>query len=290
MSGGKITALALAVVVLLGASMSVFIVRQGQQAVLFRFGRVVHANYKPGLYFKIPVVNKVRIFDKRILTIDNPPERFLTVEKKNLMVDFFVKWRITDPAQYYRATGGDERNASQRLLEIIKNGLRAQFAKRTVRQVVTAERSEIMGVVTAQANQAVRDFGVHVIDVRIKRIDLPEAVSGSVYQRMRSERERTAKQLRAEGAEKAEEIRAEADRKRTEILAQAYRQAQEIRGEGDARAARIYARAYQQDPGFFTFYRTMEAYRKSLAGKGNLIAVEPGKGFFKYLRSSPSGQ
>ncbi|HYW03856.1 MAG TPA: protease modulator HflC [Gammaproteobacteria bacterium] len=285
MSGGKIATLVLTVLVLLAASMSVFIVREGQQAVLFRFGQVVKTNYKPGIYFKVPIANKVRIFDKRILTLDNPPERFLTVEKKNLMVDFFVKWRITDPAQYYRATGGNRRNASQRLLEIIKNGLRAQFAERTVKQVVTAERSDIMGAVTKQANKAVEDFGVHVVDVRIKRINLPDAVSGSVYQRMRSERERTAKQLRAEGSEKAEQIKARADRKRTEILAEAYRESQQIRGAGDARAARIYAHAYRKDPSFFTFYRTMEAYRKSIGGKGDLMALQPDSDFLKYLQS-----
>ncbi|HYW92698.1 MAG TPA: protease modulator HflC [Gammaproteobacteria bacterium] len=285
MSGGKIATLVLAVVVLLAASMSVFIVREGQQAILFRFGQVVKTNYKPGLYFKLPIANKVRIFDKRILTLDNPAERFLTVEKKNLMVDFYVKWRITDAAQYYRATGGNRQNASQRLLEIIKNGLRAQFAERTVKQVVTAERSDIMGTVTRQANKAVQDFGVHVVDVRIKRIDLPDAVSGSVYQRMRSERERTAKRLRAEGSEKAEQIKAQADRKRTEILAEAYRKSQQIRGEGDAQAARIYARAYRKDPSFFTFYRTMEAYRKSIGGKGDLMALQPDSDFLKYFQS-----
>ena len=257
---------------------------------MFRFGEIVRSDFSPGLHFKVPIYNKVRKFERRILTFNNPSEAFLTKEKKNLIVDFFVKWRITDAAQYYRATAGNEDSAAQRLIEIIKDGLRAEFAKRTIQQVVTAERSELIGDMLARASSTARDLGISIVDVRVKRLDLPDEVSESVFNRMRQERARVASQYRAEGAEASERIRAEADRERTVILAEAYRDAERERGLGDARAAEIYAEAYERHPEFYAFYRSMRAYRESLGQEQDVLVLSPDSDFFKYLNrpgSSP---
>lgn len=272
--------IALIVLVLL---LSVFTVGEREYAIKFRFGEIVRSDYEPGLYFKTPLVNTVRKFDKRILTLDNQPEEFLTAEKKNVIVDFFVKWQITDIENYYRATGGREEAAQHRLLQIMKDGLRNEFARRTVQQVVSAERAEIMDIMTKVARDAAHEFGITIVDVRVKRIDLPDEVSNSVFDRMTQERARVAAQLRAEGAEAAERIRAEADRKRTVILAEAYRDAESIRGEGDAKAAEIYANAYERDAEFYAFYRSLEAYRRSIGNGQDVLVLEPDSEFFRYF-------
>jgi membrane protease subunit HflC len=225
-----------------------------------------------------------------VLTIDNPQELFLTFEKKNLFVDFFIKWRITDVQAYYRATRGDESLAAQRLLEIVKDGIRGEFAKRTVPQVVSAERRELMDRMLADVRKSASELGIEVIDVRVKRTEFPEQVSDSVFERMRQERARVAAELRAQGAEAAEQIRAEADRQRVVTIAEAYRDAEKIRGQGDAEAARIYADAYRRNPDFFTFYRSMQAYRASLGKDSGLMVLDGGGEFFRYLREPGAGQ
>lgn len=274
--------LAVIVISALGGSPA-FVVGEREHAIKFRFGEILRSDYEPGLHFKIPFVNNVRKFDNRILTLDNEPEEFLTEEKKNVIVDFFVKWQITDVDSFYRATGGYESNATDRLIKIMQDGLRNEFAKRTVREVVSAERTEIVDRMTREARNAAKDFGISIIDVRVMRIDLPDAVSASVFQRMTQERARIAAQLRAEGAEAAERIRAEADRRRTVILAEAFREAERIRGEGDALAADIYATAYKQDAEFYSFYRSLEAYRKSIGGSQDVLVLEPDSEFFQYF-------
>ena len=255
-------------------------------ALRFRFGEVIQTDYEPGLHFKVPFVNNAEKYPKQILTINNPQELFLTMEKKNLYVDFFIKWKINDVQQYYRATGGDELVAAQRLLETVKDGIRAEFAKRTVVEVVSEERREIMADMLDRAAGNAITLGIELIDVRVKKIELSDEVSESVYNRMRQERARIAAELRAEGSEAAAKIKAEADRSVTVTLANAYKDSEIIRGEGDARQTEIYAAAYQKDSEFYSFTRSMEAYKKSI-GTGNDILVLDAKGdFFRYLNQS----
>jgi membrane protease subunit HflC len=267
-------------------SASVFTVDEREFAIKLRFGEILSDEFEPGLHFKIPFVNNVVKYDDRILTRNNPTEEFLTQEKKNLQVDFYVKWRITDPGQYYQAVGGDELIATNRLIEIIKDGIRAEFAKRTVQQVVTADRREIMDDMMDTAGRTAGELGIEVVDVRVKRLDLPDEVSDSVFNRMRQERAQVAAQLRAEGEETAERIRSEADRDRTITLAEAYKQAEEIRGEGDAEAADIYAAAHQRDPEFYSFYRSLQAYRRSLGAEGDIFVLGPDSEFFRYMKEA----
>ncbi len=269
---------------LIVGSFSVFTVHEREKAILFRLGEIVKTDFTPGLYFKMPFVNNVRVFDARIQTLDAEPERYLTSEKKNVIVDAFVKWRIGDVERYFTSTGGDPSTANSRLAQIIKDGLRGEFGKRTIQEVVSGERKEIMDILTAQANEQAKTFGIDLVDVRIKRIDLAKEISDSVYRRMEAERLRVAKDLRARGAETAEVIRAEADRKRTVLLAEAYREAQTIRGEGDGAAAKIYADAYNQDKEFYALYRSLSAYRRTFADKGDVLVVEPDSEFFKYFK------
>ncbi len=283
MIGNRSLLVLLAILLVIG-SMSIYTVDQREHAIKFRFGEIVDSDIEPGLHFKIPIVNNMRFYPNRILTVNNPEENFLTSEKKNLVVDFFVKWRIVDVDDYYRATGGEEILAAQRLLEIVKDGIRAEFAKRTVPEVVSAERRELMDGMLTRAQQDAKLFGIDVVDVRVKRIEFRGEVSESVFNRMRQERVRFASQLRAEGAENAERIRAEADRERTQILAAAYRDAEKIRGEGDARAARIYASAYEKDPEFYAFYRRLNAYRASLGTGKDLLVLDPDNDFLRYLK------
>jgi len=278
-----VIALALAVIV---AMMSIFFVDERDLAIKFRFGEIIDSDFEPGLHFKVPIINNVQFFPRRILTITNPQELFLTLEKKNLFVDFFVKWRINDVAAYYRATRGEELLSSQRLLEIVKDGIRAEFAKRTVPEVVTAERRELMDRVMSEATQAAVQLGIEVIDVRVKRIEFSEEVSESVFNRMRQERARTAAELRAEGAENAEQIRADADRQRTVILAEAYRDAEKIRGQGDAVASETYAKAYGKNKDFFRFYRSIEAYRNSIGTGNDILVLGSDSDFLRYLNRS----
>jgi membrane protease subunit HflC len=265
------------------ASMSIFYVDERELAVKFRFGDIRKADYEPGLHFQVPVINNVEFFPRRILTITNPQELFLTFEKKNLFVDFFIKWRIKDVSTYYRATRGEELLAAQRLLEIVKDGIRAEFAKRTVPEVLTAERRELMDDMLTKARTNAEQLGIEVIDVRVKRIEFSDEVSESVFNRMRQERARTASELRAEGAENAEQIRADSDRQRTVILAEAYRDAEIIRGQGDAIAAETYAGAFQKNEEFYRFYRSMEAYRSSIGGGNDILVLDTKSEFFRYM-------
>jgi modulator of FtsH protease HflC len=271
---------AIVAVVLYG---SVFIVGERDLAIKFRFSEIVKSDYEPGLHFKLPYVNSYELYPSRLQTINNPQELFLTKEKKNLYVDFFVKWRIVDVGEYYKATSGDSYVAAQRVLEIVKDGIRGEFAKRTVPEVVSSERREIMGDMLERAQANAIPLGIDVVDVRVKRIEFSDTVSESVFKRMREERSRVAAELRAEGAENAETIRAEADRARTVLLAEAYRDAEIIRGEGDANAADIYAKAYSKDPEFYSFYRSIEAYKNSLGAEGDLLVLDSNSDFLRYL-------
>jgi len=281
----------LAVIVLgflaLVLSMAAFTVRETDLAIKFRFGEIVRTDYDPGLHFMTPLINNVRKFDRRILTEDYPSEQFLTSEGKILRIDFFVKWRITDVARYYTSTaGGSEEVANRRLGEIVKDGIKGVIAKRTIQQVVAAERTEFLNEVRKVAEGNVGGLGITLIDVRVKKIDLPDEVSESVYNRMQQNFARQAAQLRAEGSAVSEQTRAEADRERTEILAAAYRQAEIVKGEGDAAAADIYARAYGRNPEFYSFFRGMQAYRRSLGRQGDILVLQPEGEFFKYLKES----
>jgi modulator of FtsH protease HflC len=269
---------------------TVFTVDQRELAIKLRFGEIVNSDYAPGIHFKWPnPVNSVRIFERRILTINNREARFLTSDKVNLLVDFFVKWRITDVAQFYRAASGSEQRAADRLTEILNDGLRREFALRDVQEIVSADRSEIMGIMTVEANLAAAELGIEIVDVRVRRLDLEEEVSGRVYRNMSSEREAQARLLRAEGNEESERVRANADRERTVLLAEAYRDAEISRGEGDAEAARIYAEAYERDPEFYAFSRSLEAYRVSIGLGQDVLVLDADGEFFDYLRSPDGG-
>ena len=262
-------------------------VDQRQNAIVFRFGEIISVKKAPGLSFKLPLVDNVRYFDVRILTIDSAePERFLTSEKKNVLVDLFVKWRISDVEKYYVSVNGEESRAQTRLLQTINDGLRAEFGNRTVHDVVSGERDKIMELMREKANEDAQKIGVEVLDVRVKRVDLPQEVSQSVYSRMDAERKRVANELRSTGAAESEKIRADADRQREVIVAEAYRDAQRIKGDGDAKATSIYSRAYEQNPEFYAFYRSLEAYRQSFKNKSDVLVLEPNSEFFKYLKNS----
>ncbi|MEQ1439572.1 protease modulator HflC [Fontimonas sp. SYSU GA230001] len=273
-----------ALAALLLVSNTFFIVDQRERALLFQVGELKDAEFAPGLHAKIPFFQSVRKFDGRVLTLDNQTENFLTVEKKNVEVDFFVKWRIQDPAVYYRATGGQELLALDRLSAIINRGLRDEFGSRTIQQAVSDERDVIMSELERKVVKNVADLGVEIIDVRLKSINLPQSVSESVYDRMRAERARVAADLRARGAEEAEKIRAGADREAQVLLANAYKEAEELRGGGDARAAEIYAKAYGQDAEFYSFYRSLNVYAGSFGGGQDVLVLQPNGPFFKYFR------
>lgn len=267
---------------LLGAS-SIFVVGEPQVGVLFQLGRIVRADIEPGLHFKLPLVQQVQIFDRRIQTLDAQPERYLTSEKKDVNVDFFAKWRIKDVSRYYTTTAGDEIQAIQRLTPILKESLRNQITQRTLGETVSDARSTMTEALVANANDAAQTLGIEVVDVRIKRIDLPEEVSESVYRRMRAEREKVANELRSRGVEAADQIRANADRQRRVIIAEAERDAQRLRGEGDAEAAQISAAAYGRDPEFYGFHRSLEAYRRSFANGDDVLVLDPDSEFFRYF-------
>ncbi len=267
-------------------SASVFTVNETELAIKFRLREIVATDFEPGLHFKIPFIETVQKFDRRVLTRNYPAEPFLTSEGKILNVDFFVKWRVTDVGQFYLATAGEEEAAAGRLAEIVKDGLKGVIAKRTIQQVVAAERAEFIGDILQFAGASVGQLGVTLVDVRVKRIDLPEEVSESVYYRMRQNFARQASQLRAEGDEQAQRIRAEAERERTELLAGGNRDAEVIRGEGDAQAAQTYARAFQRYPEFFSLHRSLEAYRKSIGQPNDVLVIAPKGEFFKYFKQS----
>jgi modulator of FtsH protease HflC len=278
--------LILGAVLLVALSMSAFTVRETELAMKFRFGEIVRSDYGPGLHFMMPMVNNVRKFDRRIITNNYPSEQFLTSEGKILRIDFYIKWRIEDVSRYYQATGGDVEVAAGRLGSIVKDGIKGVIARRTIQQVVAAERTEFTGEILKITQNATAGLGIELVDVRVKKIDLPDEVSESVFLRMRQDFDRQAKELRARGAESAEKLRAEADRERTEIIAQAYRDSEIIRGDGDAKAAEIYARAYERNPEFYSFHRSLQAYRESLGTQSDVLVISPDSDFFKYLNQA----
>jgi membrane protease subunit HflC len=277
--------IALLVVLLILNSMF-YRVDQREYALVFQLGEIVDVQKVPGLHFKLPVVQNVRFIDSRIQTSDSgEPERFLTSEKMNVLVDSFIKWRVIDPKQYYISVQADARNAQIRLRQTVNDLLRAEFGKRTVHEVVSGQRDQIMSIIASKADEDARQIGVHVVDVRLKRVDLSEEVSESVYRRMDAERKRVANQLRSTGEAEAEKIKAEADRQKQVIIAKAYGDAQRVKGDGDAKAAAIYARAFDKSPEFYDFYRSMQAYKDSFKSKNDIMVLDPSSDFFKYMKN-----
>ena len=282
--------LALLVAVLLVLSQALYTVDQKQYAILFQLGEIIETQPNAGLYFKVPLLQNVKYYDKRILTLDNPePDRITTSEKKPLLVDFVVQWRITDVKQFYISVQGDEEAARRRLSQTVRANLAEEFNKRTIHDAISAERDKIMTTTRQKADQDARKIGVEIVDVRLRRVELPPDVTGPVYARMESERRRVANELRSLGQAESEKIRADADRQRVVILADAYKQAQKVKGEGDAKAAAIYAQAYGANPEFYAFYRSLEAYRATFRSKSDILVLDPSSEFFRYLRT-PGGQ
>lgn len=287
MNNKTMVVLALILLVVLGASSCLFIVSETQRALLLRFGEVVEADIEPGLHFKMPFVNTVKKFDARLLTVDAPAERYLTLEKKAVIVDSYAKWRIKDVKNFYTAASGDVERAKRLLSQRINTGLRNQIGERTMHEVVSGERDELMEELTKSLNTITeKEFGIELVDIRVKRIDLPAEVSDSVYRRMTTEREREAREHRSRGKELAEGIRASADREKVEIESAAYRDAQTMRGEGDATAAAIYAKAYNKNPEFYAFWRSLQAYETSFAGGKDMMVIKPDSDFFRYLNDA----
>ncbi len=262
---------------------SLYTINEKEIAIKFRLGEIVAVETEAGLYFKTPFINNINIFDKRIQTLDERPDRFLTGEKKNVIVDSYVKWRISNARSFYTSTGGNIDRANERLSQIIKTGLKSEFSKRTITEVVAGERVKITRNIKNLAKSNVKEFGIDIVDVRIKRIDLAKEVSDSVYDRMRTERERVAKDFRSKGSEQAEKIRALADKKRTIIIANAYKNAEIIRGNGDAKSVNIYANAYSKDREFYSLYRSLETYKKSFKSKDDILVLNPNTDFFRYF-------
>ncbi len=275
----------LALIAAVAISSTVYTVDEREKAVMVRFGEVIRYDDTPGLHWKKPFIESVRFYDARILTMDAEPQPFLTKEKKSVIVDSYVKWRIVDLFRFYVSVGGDEQKAKDRLAQVINSGLRDEFGKRTLRDVVSGDRRKIMEILSENADKEAREYGIEVVDVRIQRVDLPTEVSQSVYRRMEAERTRTAKELRAQGAEEAEKIRANADRQREVTLAESYREAERLRGEGDGKAAAIYARAYNVNPEFYALYRSLNAYKESFKDKDDILVVDPSADFFKYFKN-----
>jgi membrane protease subunit HflC len=267
-------------------SMSTFIVHERELAIKFKLGEIVESDYKPGLYFQIPFINNVIKFDSRVLTLDTPSERFLTSEKKNVIVNSFVKWRITDPKTFYTSTQGDERTAIARMASIINDELKGQIGARTIQEVISGERASIMKVVTDNAGLKIQDLGIQLVDVRVKKVELPEQVTENVYLRMQTERKTVAKSFRSRGEEQAKKIRANANRQREEILAESYRKSEEIRGEGDATSAKIYADSFGKDKNFYSFTRSLKAYENSFASNQDILVLSPDSEFFKFFKDS----
>ncbi|HET8875002.1 MAG TPA: protease modulator HflC [Casimicrobiaceae bacterium] len=277
--------LAALVAVLFIASQSVYTVDQRKYAIKFQLGEIVETKTTAGLYFKVPLVQNVKFYDKVNLTLDNPePDRVTTSEKKPLLVDFVVLWRITDVGQYYRSVQGDEEAARRRLSQTVRANLAEEFNKHDVHEAISSARDKITSVTQQKANADAKSIGVEVIDVRLRRVELPPDVTGPVYQRMESERRRVANELRSLGAAESEKIRADADRQRTVILADAYSEAQKIKGSGDAKASAVYAQAYTQNPEFYSFYRSLEAYRATFRSKSDLMVLDPSSDFFQYFK------
>ena len=267
------------------ASMSVFYVNEDERALLFRLGEIVKSDLKPGIHFKTPIINNVSTFDARVLTLDAKSERFLTSEKKNVIVDSFVKWRIGDVGLFYTTVGGDEFQANLRLDQIMKDAMRSEFGVRTIKQLISEDRSALRDTLLEKLAPTAEKFGIKLIDIRIKRIDLPPEVSSSVYQRMRAERERVAREFRSQGAESAELISAEADKQKHVLVANAKREAENIRGRGDAQSAEIYAKSFGKNPEFYAFYRSLQAYQTSFEKTQDTLVLKPNSEFFKYFSS-----
>lgn len=287
MSNKSIFGLIIALVVIVVGWNSFFIVEQTQRGLVLQFGKVVRDDVEPGLHFKLPFVQEAKLFDGRLLTLDTTTQRYLTLEKKALMVDSFAKWRIANVQRYYTATSGLRSIAEERLSRQLESGLRNEVARRTLHEVVAGERDQLMADITAGLNDSARrELGIEVVDVRVKGMDLPREVNRSVFERMSSEREREAREHRAKGRELAEGIRADADRQQRVILAEAFREAEEIRGQGDAEAAAIYAQAYNKDPEFYSFYRSLQAYRESFANKSDVLVLDPNSEFFKFFKGA----
>ena len=286
MSGKNMMWIILAVIAVTVGSSAVYYVDEREKAIVFQFGEIVRSNDSPGLHFKAPLINNVKYFDARVQTMDSDPELYLTREKKNLVVDSFVKWRITNAANYYTRLGGLASNARNRLAQRVNDALRSEFGNRSVQQVISGDRVEIMDVVRELTNEETASLGIEVLDVRLKRVDLDPDISERVYQRMEAERSRVAKDLRAGGAEAAERIRADADRERAIILAEAEQKAQEIKGQGDAQATAIYADAFERDREFYRMYRSLNAYRNTFATPDNLLVIEPDSEFFRYFNQA----
>jgi membrane protease subunit HflC len=282
-----IAVIAVAIVVFL---LSTFTVDERERAIKLELGNVINADYEPGLHFKIPVYQTVYRFENRVLTMDSEPDRVLTAQKKNLIVDAFVKWEIVDTVQFFESTGGNETTARDRLHQFVKNQLYDEFGKRTIKEVVSADRVQIMNSVQRVVDEKSTELGVNIVDVRVKKVELPQNVREPVYRRMEKEREAVAQGFRSEGREEAQRIRAEANREVEEILAQAYRDAERIRGEGDGKAADIYAQAYQQDPEFYSFYRSLTAYKSSFDGGRDSLVLEPESEFFDYFGNAEGRQ
>ena len=280
--------LPIVVVIVFLYATATFQVAEYQEGIKFRLGEIVETDFEPGLHFKLPFVNTVRLFDTRILSLSTPPERFLTSEKKNLIVDYYIKWRITDPSDFYRATGGREAVAESRLNQIVKDSMKSQLSSRTIAEVVSGDRDLFMRNVIGTTNEDISGLGLEIVDVRIMRIELPQEVRESVYSRMEKERSTVAKAIRSRGEEQAKRITSDADRQRVVILSEAEREADEIRGEGDAEAARVYAESYGQDEEFFSFYRSIQAYGKAFAHGGDTFVLSPDSPFFRYFQS-PNG-
>ncbi|MCX7104441.1 MAG: protease modulator HflC [Methylococcales bacterium] len=267
---------------LLVGMMSVFSVSQTEKAIKFRLGEIVKNDYAPGLHFKLPFINNIKKFDARIQTMDAKPERFLTAEKKNVIVDSFVKWRIANVSTFYTSVAGDIDQANLRLDQIIKDAFRSEFSKRNIKQLISTDRSAIREILTNNSKAVAAELGMEIVDVQVMRIDLPPEVSSSVFRRMEAERERVAREFRSQGAEAAERIRADADRQRVVTLANAFRDAEKLRGEGDATSADIYAKAYGADTEFFTFYRSLNAYKKTFTSS-SMMVIDPASDFFQYF-------
>jgi membrane protease subunit HflC len=291
MSGRNMTILLVVALALFIGSNALYVIKETERGVLLKFGEVVNPDIKPGLHWKIPFVNNVRKFDGRILTVDSQPERFFTQEKKALIVDSYAKFRVADTSKFYTATNGEESRAMGLLAQRINDGLRNQVAVRTVQEVVSGERDQLMVDLAEKLNDvALAELGVQLVDVRVKQIDLPPDVSESVYRRMNAEREKEARELRSQGQELAEGIRAAADREVTVLTANAYRDAEQIRGEGDAEATRVYADAFNRDPEFYSFTRSLRAYQQAFEGRGDVLLVQPDSEFFRYLKDSKGGR
>ena len=290
MNNARFVALVLLGLAFVGIGLSAFTVNERELAIKLRLGEVVEAGYDPGLYWKIPVYHNIRKFEKRIMTIQDRPERIFTAERRALQVDFFVKWRIVDAVNFYTSTGGFENVANDRLSEIIKNAIVTEFGKRTVQQAISVDRAELMVDILQTASATATGLGVELVDVRVKQVEFPEEVKNAVYREMREERARVAAELRAGGRQTAEEKKSSADKDRTILLADAYRDGQLVRGEGDAKAAEIYASAYNKDPEFYAFYRSIDAYKKSVGNSGDVLVLDPNNEFFRYLNQSSGDQ